>query len=73
MFLSFLCATDSQGSSQGVVPELSIACVVQRLEPNNQLYEGVRYIFINVTDPGSSPWSIENFRVSSHAIPRIDP
>jgi alpha-L-rhamnosidase len=40
-----------------------------RLEPNNQLYEGVRYIFMNVTDPGSSPWSIENFRRVCQTVP----
>jgi hypothetical protein len=40
-----------------------------RLEPNNQLYEGVRYIFINVTAPGSAPWAIENFRRVCQTVP----
>eukprot|EP01043_Picozoa_sp_COSAG02_P052840 COSAG02_NODE_5754_length_4063_cov_16.384208_2_plen_896_part_00 len=40
-----------------------------RLEPNNQLYEGVRYIFVNVTAPGSAPWAIENFRRVCQTVP----
>jgi alpha-L-rhamnosidase len=41
-----------------------------RLEPNNQLYEGVRYVFINVTSAGSSaPWSISNVKRVCQVVP----
>lgn len=40
-----------------------------RLEPNNQLYEGVRYLFVNVTAAGSGPWAIKNLRRVCQVVP----
>ena len=40
-----------------------------RLEPNNQLYEGVRYVFINVTASGSAPWALNNLRRVCQVVP----
>ena len=40
-----------------------------RLEPNNQLYEGVRYVFINVTAAGTAPWAFSNLRRVCQVVP----
>lgn len=40
-----------------------------RLEPNNQLYEGVRYVFINVTAAGNAQWTLQNLRRVCQVVP----
>lgn len=39
------------------------------METNNQLYEGIYYAIINVTDPGPKPWSISQFRRKCQVVP----